>query len=480
MPTILHISDLHRDPDSELTTDTLIESLRHDRDRYLAEGISSPDLVVVSGDLVLGVKDNDDAGARELQRQYDEAAGFLAKLADQMLSGDRTRIVLVPGNHDVSHSHVLRATETVQVPTDAFKRREVAKELRRPISLFRWDSAEFAIRKILDRPMYARRLEPFASFYSAFYGGARQFSLEDADQCELFDFPELGISIVGLSSCSENDLFNRAGRIHPNCVAAASQQVSSLLSAGRVAIAVWHHNLAGGPKDSDYLDPEFLQSLMDGGFTLGLHGHQHRPQYIEHRFTADKRRGLAVVSAGTLCGGPATLPSGRMPSYNLIEIDPASSTSRLHVRDMKNSNFATPVWGAAYVNEFGGSSFSFEIAVPKATVSILALISEATALLRAGEPQKAYESVLHYPTDQLARRVAVEALERLENWQEMVTFCTPPQSPTEAIQLMNALYEMGNRTELRAVLLSESIVNSTDSGVRQTKELMQTRLGGLL
>lgn len=480
MTTILHISDLHRDPDSELTTDALLESLRRDRERYVQEGIAAADIAVVSGDLVLGVKENNEDGKRELKRQYDEAEEFLGKLADLMFSGDRSNIIIVPGNHDVSHAHVLQATDSIDIPTEPYKRKALARELNRINGIHRWDASEFSVRQIVDKKMYSQRLEPFAQFYSSFYRGGRIFCLDDDKQCEVFDFPSLNVSIVGLSSCVDNDLFNRAGRIHPSCIAKATMQISSLLTAGRVGIAVWHHNLSGGPKDSDYVDPEFLQSLMDGGFSLGLHGHQHRPQYIEHKFTADQSRALAVISAGTLCGGPHTLPSGRMPAYNLIVVDSVEKKCTLHVRDMKNSSFGSPVWGAAHIHEFGGASLQFGLSVSRSkNSSSLSNISEAAALLRNGDPSTAFEEARKFPDDEYARRVAIEALARLDNWIEMELFCTPPRSSIEMIYLMQAFYEQGKRAELRALIKSEIILNSTDLGVRQTKEQMLNRIGGI-
>lgn len=53
MVTILHISDLHRDSGSALTTESLLESLRLDRERYGAQH-RKPDLAIVSGDIVYG------------------------------------------------------------------------------------------------------------------------------------------------------------------------------------------------------------------------------------------------------------------------------------------------------------------------------------------------------------------------------------------------------------------------------------------
>ena len=51
---ILHVSDLHRDPYSPISNITLLDSLKRDRDQYASSddlGVSSVDLIVVSGDI---------------------------------------------------------------------------------------------------------------------------------------------------------------------------------------------------------------------------------------------------------------------------------------------------------------------------------------------------------------------------------------------------------------------------------------------
>src|SRR5207237_594184 len=116
--TILHISDLHRDSESRISTTTLIESLRRDRDRYTGDGsIESPTIAVVSGDIVYGVDPKEKDADRLLEVQYDEAYDFLVALADMFFGGSRDHIILVPGNHDVSLLHVHRATTITVLPT---------------------------------------------------------------------------------------------------------------------------------------------------------------------------------------------------------------------------------------------------------------------------------------------------------------------------------------------------------------------------
>ncbi len=478
MVTILHISDLHRDSGSKLTTASLVESLRLDRVRYVGAGLRPPDLAIVSGDVVYGVSSNDASSDAALRSQYEEANDFLVRLADLLFAGNRERIVIVPGNHDVSHPHVLRSTVREDLPLEADKRAVLANQLAAEGGSWRWVWKEFALRRIDNLDLYHRRMEPFAGFFEAFYEGRRSFSLSPADQYSLHDFPDLGIVVVGLSSCCDNDLFNRSGRIHPDAVAGATRGVAELLGNGRIPIAVWHHNLAGGPRDSDYVDSDFLQSLIDGGFALGLHGHQHRPQFLEHRFSADRKRALAVISAGTLCGGPHSLPSGRRRAYNLISIDDTKRSGVLHVREMKNDGFGLPVWGDAYVPEFGGSAMEFEISVSVKSESAIQAAGRAMELMRQGDAGGALALTRPHPGDALARRVAVEALLSLRDWQGVREFCAPPQSSAEIVALSEALYQLGDKPALRTFVESDAVVQSTDAAVRQIAEQARSRLGG--
>lgn len=479
MPTtVLHISDLHRDAGSAITTTTLLESLRLDRERYTAtDQMLAPSIAVVSGDLVLGVvADSQDSDAK-LRQQYEEASEFLVALADLFFGGNRERVVLIPGNHDVSHPHVLRATELTALPVEPEQRAIVARQLREEDPVWRWVGSEFALRRIHDTSVYLRRFEPYADFYSAFYKGKRLFPLDPAKQFAVHDFPEFGVVVAAFSSCCNNDLFNRAGRIHPDCVAGATRAVDEYVKRGQVALATWHHNLAGGPNDSDYVDADVLQSLIDGGFVIGLHGHQHRPQFLEHRFTADGKRGIAVISAGTLCGGPHTLPSGRMRAYNLVVVDPQRQAGVVHVRDMKNGNFGLPVWGPAHVTEFSGSSLAFTLKTLPRSTSVMDATSEAAVLLRKGDPAGAVALLRPHLDDDLARRVAVEALDQLKDWAEIQRLFSPPRSAAEFVALVEALYELRQKADLAALIESNFAKNSNDAGVRQSAELARSRLG---
>lgn len=477
MHTILHISDLHRDSGSRISTTALLGSLIRDRERYTREGLNSPDLAIVSGDIVYGTRRSHPDAEQELARQYDEALTFLAELADTFFDGQRERIVVVPGNHDVSLSHVQRATTPVDMPRVPEQRALLAQQFLQDGTNLRWDWNELSMLRVTDQGLYAQRFEPFARFFESFYLGKRAFSLDPASQYSIHDFPDLGIVVAGFSSCYDTDPFNRTARIFPDCVAKAIQQTADFVRRGRLPIAVWHHSIQGGPKEADYLDQDVLQSLMDGEFALGMHGHQHRPQVLEHRFTADRTRNMVVVSAGTLCGGPHSLPTGRRRAYNLLVVDPASRNATIHVREMGNQDFSSPVWGPAYIADFSGPSLAFPLSPPSRSDSAFQDAAEAARLVTGGHYREAYALVQGHMQNAYARRVAVEALGTLGEWQEVRKAFSPPQSADEFIILADALDELRESAELSALLASEFAVTSHDPGVLQCIALKRARAG---
>src|SRR5438094_10183200 len=101
--SIMHISDLHRSKGCEISNVALLSSLLKDRDRYsVSESpkIQSPDIIIVSGDVIRGsVKP--DGSEVEVQNQYDEATSFLNDLTKHFLDGNKNKIIVIPGNHDI-------------------------------------------------------------------------------------------------------------------------------------------------------------------------------------------------------------------------------------------------------------------------------------------------------------------------------------------------------------------------------------------
>ena len=70
----------------------LLDSLERDRDRYTSKEdprIAPPNLIIVSGDIVQGVKHGTPDAETKLRQQYDEALQFLNDLTGRFVGGDR-------------------------------------------------------------------------------------------------------------------------------------------------------------------------------------------------------------------------------------------------------------------------------------------------------------------------------------------------------------------------------------------------------
>ena len=103
MFTLMHISDLHRSISAPISNNELLSSLVLDRDKCSNEqpSINNPDAIIVSGDLVQGLPIGHIGYPADLERQYEEAFAFLVELANTFVEGDRSKVIVVPGNHDV-------------------------------------------------------------------------------------------------------------------------------------------------------------------------------------------------------------------------------------------------------------------------------------------------------------------------------------------------------------------------------------------
>ncbi len=477
--SVLHISDLHRDPANPIRNDVLLDSLENDRRHYSAEetpAVRSPDLIIVSGDIIQGVKpDAQDPDAR-VREQYKEALDFLAALTERVVGGDRNRVIVVPGNHDVSAYHFENSLRRVNILPD--RKKELVTQLFRPGSLLRWSWSRFELYEIADQTLYAQRLAAFADFYAAFYKGARTYDLDPAKQIDIFDFPAFGLTIAGFSSCDNNDLFNRQGAINPGCFAIAGTRLRDPSLQDRLRIAVWHHNAEGLPAHSDYMDPDLLQNLIDRGFSLGFHGHQHRPQFLDTRFRHGIDRKITVISAGTLCGG-ASFRHGR--AYNVIELDTDNRTGRLHVREMQNDNLSLPIWGQRALPPNTSAYYDFQFDPPPEpalhlNVNTAALI-EAQRLYELGNYRKAAHLLIRVATsDALARPLLLDCLVKLNDMPGLIANFDPPASEAEAIHIMDALWAEGRRDRLVEVLRIPLIAVSTDQSVIVMRDKYAARL----
>jgi len=478
--TILHISDLHRTPDSRIANSPLVESLVRDSARYTTfEGIGAARIIVVSGDLVQGVGPSvppHEADAT-LATQYREARDFLRRLVDEFLDGDYARMVIVPGNHDVSLPHVRRSIRPLTLPTAPKARQELVVALHSPGSLLRWDWESLQFFEIANQDAYAERLRPFAEFYENFYEGHRKYALSEGDQVDLFEYADLNLSFVGFSTMFGGDPINKRAAVNPAAVALASQRLRNCAAA--IRIAVFHHGFGGGPGEPDFVHEDFAQQLLDCECTMALHGHTHRTRFFQQRFLLDARRILSTVGAGSLCAGPQALPPAEPRSYNVMELDIAGTKARVHRRVQCNDVYLAPLWGPApsprpYATPHEFTMFRCEIALGILRTKRLDL---AFASMRSGDAITAIESLRPLlPADEEARSLATEALGRISDPSLTMEILQTPRNLAEAIVMAFALDELGRTMELEEVLNGPFLSRADDPASRDAKAKLETRL----
>jgi 3',5'-cyclic AMP phosphodiesterase CpdA len=117
--------------------------------------VAAPEAVVVSGDLIHGVRLGADDHEVALAAQYETAAAFLDELVRRFVDGDRSRVIVVPGNHDVDWNTAFAAMTPVpeaDIPSD------VEDALFRESSEYRWNWKTRTLYRITAPALYERRL----------------------------------------------------------------------------------------------------------------------------------------------------------------------------------------------------------------------------------------------------------------------------------------------------------------------------------
>jgi serine/threonine protein kinase/predicted MPP superfamily phosphohydrolase len=299
---LLHLSDLHFASKEQATISyaQLVADLRQ-------LGADRLDAVVVSGDLV----------NRATAVEYDVARRFL----QQLMSGYALRpqqLVLVPGNHDVSWAHSKAAYK--------LHRREDYREPFQPEQVI----TQGSLLEVRDEDAYRSRLQPFAELYRSIKGV--DYPLAYEDQATIDELPELGLSILGLSSAWQIDHhFRDRASIHPEALATALLRMGPR-ARQQLRIAVFHHPVQSG-EDARIRDAAFLEQLAVHGFRLALHGHVHKAGNAEYRYEhGETGRRLEIMAAGTF-GAPARewVP-GYPLQYQLLVIGPHQVTVETRCR----------------------------------------------------------------------------------------------------------------------------------------------------
>jgi predicted MPP superfamily phosphohydrolase len=309
---ILHLSDLHLGNESaarkyrtQLEAD-LLKELNISRLHYL----------VISGDVA----------DRSTKEEYEVAFSLVDGLVKRF-GLNPSRVVVVPGNHDVNWDLSEEAYPFVP-----------KRKLPESLVDGKCIPAGSAGVLVRDDSIYQRRFENFSThFYKKVFPG-QSYSLDYINQAILHQRPDDRILFLALNSCWELDHhYHQRASINMDALVHALDQLADSNYDDWLKIVVWHHPVTG----REMMNDEFLQLLAVHGFQICMHGHIH--EALEGFYKYDTRRGLHIIGAGTF-GAPATQQTAGIPlQYNLLILDPKT---RLIIVETRKKEKPDGAWSA--------------------------------------------------------------------------------------------------------------------------------------
>jgi predicted MPP superfamily phosphohydrolase len=457
--SILHISDLHRSIDEPLDNNSLIAALLADRDRYLGESpvVPPPNAIVVSGDLIQGAPIGCSEWQNSMRDQYRVAGEFLDHLTRRFLDGDRSKMVIVPGNHDVCWNTSFSSMD--RVPDEEYPD-DVRAALIAPESNYRWSWKELALYRINNAAVYSQRMDAYWDFVEDFYAGVTlPTPIERSRGFQLFELHNRRIVVAAFDSVANNDCFSYAGALPRGAVARCNLDLRDIQHSYEIRIAVWHHSLQGPPLRDDYMDVGQVHEMVGLRFHLGMHGHQHAASANTHYVHLGESQAMAVVSAGSLCAGYKELPRGVNRQYNLIVIEDDMRRARVHAREMAEGGQFTRKNSGAFTQGFVELNWepttdAMGRAIDAVEQNRRHAVLKADEALHSGHPDVAIEllqGVELLPASH-ARRVATQAALMLSDWAMLIMILNNPCSTEEAILLISALIRTNNLDRAATIL----------------------------
>jgi len=486
MFSILHISDLHRSKREPISNSELVSALIADRERYVHEDppIRPPDAITVSGDVIQGVRLGESDYEAKLEDQYRVAEEFLIELSERFLAGDRSRIVIVPGNHDICWNTAKAAMSSV--PDE-----EAPEDLRDILfsegTEYRWDWKERKLYLIRDHEQYARRLDSYWNFVEHFYRPLEpSLRPRRGARAHIWSLDSGRIGVAAFDSCDGNDCYASHGSIPREVIARTHLDMIAPGRAFELRMAVWHHSIEGPPYRTDYMDVDLVRGMIGRGYRLGLYGHQHRAQAAPHQVYLPASETMGVVSAGSLCAGANELPTGVHRQYSVVEIADDYRSARVHVRAMLAAN----LFGRGTLNDQGGKSFAvlqwqppMDISGRTLNVAVMrteTLLRDAEVALKGGRASESVGLLLPHLATLPAhgRRLFFEAAGSANDWAALVTASATPQTIGELVARVDAQLQLGDSAGALASIEQHGAALELDPATaRDLRERVSLRKG---
>lgn len=470
MFTILHISDLHRSPDDPIENESLIGALLTDRDNYLIESpqVRTPDAAIVSGDIIHGASLNDPNYEQKIKKQYEVAHDFLSQLAERFFDGNRSKIVIVPGNHDVCWNKAKQSMielNTQEIPS------KIGPSLFKADSKYRWCWSSRKVYRVENEALYNSRLDAYWNFIENFYAGVDlPHPIVRNRGYNLFELDNGRIVVAALESLHGNDCFCYQGSIERRVLSQCNLYIRDLKTTPILKVATWHHSFQGPPDRDDYMDASLVQEMVGGGFRLGFHGHQHQADASAYSVYLPNQYSMAISSTGSLCAGSKELPKGTNREYNIVVISDDYKSASIHVREMLQGNhFGKSGRGMFRMDGYVKLTWDLPALVSKSGESAQKsfdnqLIIQAESAFKSSEFSTAISILesLAKPIPNYAKKLLIDSAKEAYRWDLIISTIKPPYSLDDCVALFTAYMET-NEFNLAADLLNSPEAKISES-----------------
>lgn len=474
--SILQISDIHKPKNGDY--EHLYQSLVEDCDRYVnEEGIEKPNFVVVCGDLING------GAVDEIRLQYADVLKFLNKLCDYFLNGDKNRMFIVPGNHDVDWNASKESMHCLNWDNikDSEKRKEIVEYIRTDFNQdFRWDWNDFNVYRIDDKIKYNNRFCEYQTFYNQFFKDclSRSFNINPDNQYFVYAFPENHIAFIEFNSAYITDHLCDVGSINKMCITKASEQLRELKEQGFFLCGIWHHHVDGTPYQSNYMDRHLLRTLLMKGIQLGLHGHNHRNEIILEERNIEPKMKMMVVGTGTLYGNRDALPTGVKRLYNIINIHIDQHKAHLKVIPRESIDVNSdeiPEWTLGTFEQTMQPLWEEDLEVRRERQTtgirkngrIMNYSQEINDALYAyeqtGNGSMFIETLTNLDMSNVwVRKFCLQILEKESNYSKIIDLFSEPQNDAETISLLQAVEKLHSIEIIKKIQCNKMIQENSN------------------
>ncbi len=299
--TILHLSDIHISSEQQAETwssqliDDLFYSLKQTRVGW----------IIISGDIA----------NKADTKEYLAAALLISKLCAQ-LKIPKERVVISPGNHDVSWNASEVAYKTII--TDPVELKKAQSDEQQAAICIPHEPDGLLKR---DEELYRSRFLNFSQFHELCTD--RTYALTYQDQATIHCCQKSKILILSLNSAWEIDHhYKKRASINEISLSKALDQIRVIDPEREfLKIAVWHHPMKL-ESDAPINHQGFVQRLITHGFRVVLNGHVHMAAVSIYNQDVSLKDGrlISMLSAGTFGAPTKEWRPGYPLQYNFISV----------------------------------------------------------------------------------------------------------------------------------------------------------------